>query len=103
MSNDKQGEGVTRRDFMKVAAVGAGGAGVAALGLSSEAKAAAPPAKWDKTVDVVVAGAGVGGLCAAVRAATKGAKVVLLEASKRTGGTGLFSSGLVGFAKGPGL
>lgn len=42
MSNDKQGEGVTRRDFMKVAAVGAGGAGVAALGLTSEAKAAAP-------------------------------------------------------------
>jgi len=100
MANDKQTEGVTRRDFMKVAAVGAGGAGVAALGLSTEAKAAPPPPKWDKTVDVVVAGAGVGGLCAAVRAATKGCKVVLLEASRRTGGTGLFSSGLVGFAKG---
>lgn len=100
MANEKQKEGVTRRDFMKVAAVGAGGAGVAVLGFSSEAKAAAPPAKWDATTDVVVAGAGVGGLCAAVRAATRGCKVVLIEASKKIGGTGLFSSGLVGFARG---
>jgi succinate dehydrogenase/fumarate reductase flavoprotein subunit len=100
MAKDNQAEGVTRRDFVKVAAVGAGSAGVAALGLSTQAKAAAPPAKWDRTADVVVAGAGVGGLCAAVRAVTKGCKVVLVEASKKTGGTGLFSSGLVGFAKG---
>ena len=85
---------------MKAAAVGAGGASVAALGFASEAKAAAPPAKWDMTADVVVAGAGVGGLCAAVRAATRGCKVILIEASKKTGGTGLFSSGLVGFARG---
>jgi len=100
MAKDNQAEGVTRRDFVKVAAVGAGSAGVAALGLSTQAKAAAPPAKWDRTADVVVAGAGVGGLCAAVRAVTKGCKAVLVEASKKTGGTGLFSSGLVGFAKG---
>jgi len=61
MANEKKKEGVTRRDFMKVAAVGAGGAGVVALGFSSEAKAAVPPTKWDMTTDVVVAGAGVGG------------------------------------------
>ena len=86
---------------MKVAATGAGSAGVLALGLSAEAKAAPPPpAKWDNKADVVVAGAGVGGLCAAVRAATRGCKVILIEASKKTGGTGLFSSGLVGFARG---
>ena len=42
MSNDKQGEGVTRRDFMKVAAVGAGGAGVAALGLILGGKGGCP-------------------------------------------------------------
>ena len=42
MANDNEKEGVTRRDFMKVAAVGAGGASMAALGLSTEAKAALP-------------------------------------------------------------
>ena len=99
MAKNREAEGVTRRDFMKVAAVGAG-AGAAGLGFSGEAKAAPPPAKWDLVTDVVVAGAGVGGLCAAVRAATLGCKVVLIEASKKTGGTGLFSSGLVGFARG---
>ncbi|MDF3129627.1 FAD-dependent oxidoreductase [Kiritimatiellaeota bacterium B1221] len=41
--------------------------------------------------DVVVAGAGAGGICAAVGAARSGAKTLLIEAQDRIGGTGVFS------------
>ncbi|MCA8094883.1 FAD-dependent oxidoreductase [Burkholderia anthina] len=46
-----------------------------------------------KTVDIVVAGAGMGGLCAAVRAARSGARVLLLEKAARPGGTMILSGG----------
>lgn len=41
--------------------------------------------------DVLVAGAGVGGVCAAVAAARGGCRVALLEAAKEIGGTGVHS------------
>lgn len=41
--------------------------------------------------EVVVAGAGIGGVCAAVAAARAGAKVTLLEAAAEIGGTGVHS------------
>jgi choline dehydrogenase-like flavoprotein len=41
--------------------------------------------------DVAVAGAGVGGICAAVSAARAGARVLLIEAAKEIGGTGVHS------------
>ncbi|MGV8083215.1 MAG: FAD-binding protein [Coriobacteriia bacterium] len=44
-----------------------------------------PPAKWDKEVDVVVAGAG-GGLVGAARALDLGASVIVLEKSSVWGG-----------------
>jgi choline dehydrogenase-like flavoprotein len=43
------------------------------------------------TYDVVVAGAGVGGVCAAIAAARGGCRVALLEASPEIGGTGVHS------------
>ncbi|WFB36983.1 FAD-dependent oxidoreductase [Kiritimatiellota bacterium B12222] len=42
-------------------------------------------------VDVVVVGAGAGGICAAVGAARAGAKTLLIEAQDRIGGTGVYS------------
>ncbi len=43
------------------------------------------------TYDVVVAGAGVGGVCAAIAAARTGCRVALLESAKEIGGTGVHS------------
>lgn len=45
----------------------------------------------ESTFDVVVAGAGVGGICSAVAAARTGCRVALLEAASEIGGTGVHS------------
>jgi fumarate reductase flavoprotein subunit len=53
------------------------------------------PETWDQEVDVVVAGAGHGGLCAAISAAQEGASVLLLEISSKTGGGSAWSGGII--------
>ncbi len=45
----------------------------------------------DNSYDVVVAGAGCGGICAAVQAARQGARVLLVERAALVGGTGIHS------------
>lgn len=47
-----------------------------------------PPSRWDFEADVVVVGAGAGGLNAAARAAELGARVICLESMKYWGGNG---------------
>ncbi len=110
---------ISRKEFVKGAAIGAAGAaavgGLAACApaatpapttapttapqaTATTAPAAAPapgPEQWDYETDVVVAGASVGGLVAALRAAEQGANVILIEAAAETGGTGLFSGGVI--------
>lgn len=74
---------VTRRDFLKGAAVGA--AGVATLGVlgACGTQQTAPKTSgdiaWDAEYDVVVLGYGAAGANAAVAAVEKGAKVLLTE------------------------
>jgi 3-oxosteroid 1-dehydrogenase len=51
------------------------------------------PAAWDKTADVVVVGAGVAGLSAAVNTAASGASVIVLEKAAECGGTTRKASG----------
>lgn len=51
--------------------------------------------KWDKTADVIVAGGGAAGTMAAIKAAEKGAKVILLEADRTLGGSSAISSGWI--------
>ena len=51
--------------------------------------------RWDETFDVAVLGSGAGGMTAALVAALEGARVVLLEATARIGGTTARSSGTV--------
>ena len=89
----------TRRNFLAAAAMGTGL--IAASGLAACADADPRPAPdagtWDKETDVVVVGAGLGGMVAAATALEEGAQVTVLEASVRTGGTALLCSGTLGF------
>jgi len=93
----KGNSGVGRRSFLKKAAIGAGAA--AAAGVPTGALAAsqqqAAETTWDLETDVVIAGAGHGGLCAAISAAEAGADVVLLEISAKTGGGSAWSGGII--------
>ena len=54
---------------------------------------AADPRRWDYEADVVVAGAGNGGLSAALAAAEAGARVVVVEIGSVTGGSSAMSGG----------
>jgi monoamine oxidase len=73
---------VTRRRFIAVAVA----AGTTAVPWAAAAGASARPARSRRTVDVVVVGAGIAGLTAARRLASKGRSVLVLEARDRVGG-----------------
>lgn len=96
-----------RRSFLKSAGIIA--AGVGALGLTAgtglisctSENTKNPETEETATArrqecDVVVAGAGIGGLAAAVSALDQGASVILIEASQHVGGTSRFAAGAFG-------
>ncbi|MEF9842005.1 MAG: FAD-dependent oxidoreductase [Raoultibacter sp.] len=108
----------TRRNFLKLAGLGgvATVAGTALAGCSpsqtaqehpadNEAfrKAAEPiapvaaPAIWDAESDVVIVGSGGGGMAAAIRLATAGFSVTLLERNSTTGGNSRYAGHFVNF------
>lgn len=89
----------TRRDFIKGAGViAAGAAALTGMTAISGCSASTSDVKTEAkhTCDVVVAGAGIGGLAAAVSAAEAGANVILVEASQHVGGTSRFAAGAFG-------
>lgn len=91
--------GVTRRDFVKGAAVGGiaglvvGTGGTVLLAPGKDSGAKLP--KWDKEADVIIAGAGLAGMSAAIAAADAGASVLVLEKMSFTGGAGALCSGTI--------
>ena len=86
MSDEKVSKGLTRRRFIQ-AAVGAGaGAAVLMEFGTKEARAIAPPKKWDKEAGVVIVGTGAAGLSAAIEAKQAGADVLILEKMPFVGG-----------------
>lgn len=99
---------ITRRKFMQgIAAGGAAltiGAGLAGCaqgkgaesGASNEASSSTAEVSGTFEADVVVAGAGMSGLSAAVSAAESGAKVICIEAGDVTGGNGQGTEGVFG-------
>ena len=99
---------ISRRSFLKGAAATGVVAALSSIGISAAAEEAAaadesvrsylPREKYDiaeeRDFDVVVVGAGGGGMSAAIRAAQLGLSTVLLEQRSVTGGTTLFTEGL---------
>lgn len=70
---------ISRRTFLKDAAIGAAGLTLAGAGLSIPAVKAEDGMTWDETYDVVVLGFGGAGATAAITAADDGAKVLICE------------------------
>jgi urocanate reductase len=90
--NDKNraAPALSRRSFLSKGA--AAGVGAAALtgAAATEAKA---EIKWDHTADVVIIGAGVSGLAAAITARDHGVSVIAVEENYDIGGRGILSGG----------
>src|SRR5262245_20356477 len=87
---------VSRRDFLARGAVASVGA--VAIGGTGAHEAAAQNGngiKWDYTADVVVIGAGVAGLPAAITARDNGASVIIVDENFDIGGRGILSGGRV--------
>ena len=83
---------VHRRDFLKESAA-AGIGGVAAAAGLAPATVSAQAATWTHEVDLVVIGAGPGGMSAAIEARKRGASVIILEQNFDIGGRAMMSGG----------
>ncbi|WP_280399727.1 FAD-dependent oxidoreductase [Nocardia carnea] len=57
--------------------------------------AAAEVTEWDRTTDVLVAGYGIAGVCAAIEAARAGARVLILERTSGWGGAAALAGGFI--------
>ncbi len=75
--------------------LGALGSAAAAASFPGAALAQSQVVRWDQQADVVVLGAGAAGLCAAIEAADRGAKALVLEALPRFGGGSARSHGVI--------
>ena len=87
----------SRRDFVRTAAAGGGAAALPAIA------AAEVPKRWHKAADVVIVGAGITGISAAIEAAENGASVLLIEKNFDIGGHALLSGAELGLAGGNSL
>ena len=81
---------VNRRSFLTT-----GAAGAVAVGLGATEASAQSAVRWDMTADVVIVGAGVGGLPAAITARDLGASVIVIDSNYDIGGRGMLSGGRV--------
>ena len=83
---------VSRRGFLtRGAAAGVGAAALTTAG-SQDAEA---QTRWAQTADVVVVGAGVAGLPAAITARDNGASVIVVDGNHDIGGRGILSGGRI--------
>ena len=85
-------ESVSRRAFLSKGAAGVGAAALVGAGAND---AEAQAVKWDLSVDVVIIGAGVSGLAAAITARDGGASVISVDENFDIGGRGMLSGGRV--------
>jgi urocanate reductase len=82
---------VSRRGFLSKGAAGVGAAAFAGV----HANEAEAQTRWDISTDVVVIGAGVAGLPAAITARDLGASVIVVDENFDIGGRGMLSGGRV--------
>lgn len=95
-SEEKEKNRISRRDFMKAAAIG--GAAVVGSGILTGCASGSStnlPAKWDKEADVVVVGYGGAGAISAIAALDAGAEVIVLEKREVPGGSTAICGGLI--------
>ena len=86
---------ISRRSLLKLASAST----VTAAAVLPSAARAAQADQWDETYEIIVVGAGGAGMAAAVKAAQKGAKhVVVLEKLNFPGGNTLISQGFINAA-----
>lgn len=71
--------GLSRRDFLKGTAVGAGTLGLMGISAGKTEAMVGLPKKWAMEADVVIIGFGGAGACAAIEAADAKARVLILE------------------------
>jgi FAD binding domain-containing protein len=87
---DRADASIDRRGFLTSGAA----LGAAAMAATPTRPAEAEEAiRWDREVDVVVIGAGAGGLAASIAAREKGASVLIVEKNFDIGGRAMMSSG----------
>ena len=86
-------QAVSRRAFISTGAAGAAAA-LAGAGTAQASVEAGAPIRWDRSADVVVIGAGVAGLPAAITARDLGASVIIVDNENYDiGGRGILSGG----------
>ena len=96
MAKKDEDRDVTRRHFIKKGtALGLGTTGLAGLSAEQHAEAGQTRPKWDRVADVVIAGAGASGLCAAIMARDQGASVIVIEENHDIGGHAMLSGGRI--------
>ena len=100
MSKDKPNDAISRRGFVKTGAAAGLGATVLAGVVETDLEGQNPAQEWGMTADVVIAGAGVSGLSAAIEAIDHGASVIMVEENNDCGGHGIVSGGNVNLGGG---
>jgi succinate dehydrogenase/fumarate reductase flavoprotein subunit len=88
---DTDKAGINRRHLL----AGLGATAVLGGAPASMAVPAASIKAWDITVDVLVAGSGAAGVCAAIEARMAGANVLLIESLPKPGGSSAMSGGVI--------
>src|SRR5437763_14883375 len=87
---------VNRRNFLaRGAAAGVGAVAIAGTGAQEAGAQTGNGIKWDSAADVVIIGAGVAGLPAAITARDLGASVIIVDENIDIGGRGMLSGGRV--------
>ena len=96
MGHTKDGRDVAPEQVSRRAFLSKGAAGVGAVALTTvAANEANAQIRWDRAADVVVIGAGVSGLAAAISARDLGASVIAVDENFDIGGRGMLSGGRV--------
>ena len=88
-TDDRANAPINRRSFLTAGAA----ASAAAAAMPTRPAQAADDIHWDREADVVVIGAGAGGLPAAIAAREQGASVIVVEANFDIGGRAMMSFG----------